>query len=97
MRRDDSDGAAKSSHDMRDLRMHAMRELPVVHVYACGVGQITTMLPRVSLPIRGALRDRHERRLRDAMDAVCCETNNMTRTAKSCGPGAPRLALRFAR
>src|SRR5262249_41792054 len=46
---------------------------------------------------RGALRDRHERRLRDAMDAACCETNNMTRTAKSCGPGAPRLALSFRR
>ena len=27
------------------------------------------------------------------MDAVCCRTNNISRTAKSCGPGAPRLAL----
>ena len=27
------------------------------------------------------------------MDATCCETSNILRTAKSCGPGAPRLAL----
>jgi hypothetical protein len=27
------------------------------------------------------------------MDAACHETNDMTRTAKSCGPGAPTLAL----
>jgi len=45
---------------------------------------------------RGALRDRHGRWARDAMDAACCQTNSMTRTAKSCGPGAPRLALSFA-
>src|SRR5215470_5133316 len=77
----------------RPLRIPVMRKLPVVHISACAVGQITTMLPRVPYLIRGALRDRHERWERDAMDAACCRTNDMTRTAKSCGPGAPRLAL----
>ena len=27
------------------------------------------------------------------MDAICHETNDLSRTAKSCGPGAPTLAL----
>src|SRR5690348_5255056 len=40
---------------------------------------------------RGA-RDRHGRWERDAMDAACCQTNDMTRTVKSCGPDAPGLA-----
>src|SRR5215470_11099035 len=31
----------------------AMRKLPVVHISSCAVGQITTMLPRVSLPQEG--------------------------------------------
>ena len=53
VRRDDSDGAAKSSHDMRDVRIPAMRELPVVHIFSCFVGQITTILPHVSLPQEG--------------------------------------------
>jgi len=52
--------------------------------------------PARPAPIWGALRDRHERWARDAMDAACCRTNNISRTAKSCGPGAPRLALSFA-
>src|SRR6516162_2050154 len=42
---------------------------------------------------RGAFRDRHERRTRDAMDAIDHETNDLSRTAKSRGPGAPMLAL----
>jgi hypothetical protein len=33
--------------------MRAMRKLPVVHISSCAVGQITTMLPRVSLPHEG--------------------------------------------
>jgi hypothetical protein len=41
---------------------------------------------------RGAYRDRHGRRKRDAMDALLRETSVATRTAKSCGPGAPTLA-----
>src|SRR5262245_57192564 len=49
--------------------------------------------PRVPHSPRGALRDRHGRWVRDAMDAACCETNSMMRTAKSCGPDAPGLAL----
>ena len=52
--------------------------------------------PARPAPTRGAFRDRHGRWERDAMDAACCRTNNTSRTAKSCGPGAPRLALSFA-
>jgi hypothetical protein len=46
------------------------------HAYPCpcAVGQITTILPRVPHPIRGAFRDRHERWARDAMDAMSHET-----------------------
>jgi hypothetical protein len=49
-----------------------------------------------SASIRGAFRDRHERSVRDAVGVSCCSvvsmrTNNMTRTAKSCGPGIPTL------
>jgi hypothetical protein len=39
----------------------------------------------------GALRDRHGRGKRDAMDAAARETNAPTRTAKSCGPDPPTL------
>jgi hypothetical protein len=46
-------------------------------------------------PTRGALRDRHERWVRDAMDAAARETNALVRTEKSCGPGAPTLVLSF--
>src|SRR5262249_32740717 len=49
------------------------------------------------VPTRGALRDRHERWARDAMDALCCETNSTERTAKSCGPGAPMQVPRAMR
>jgi hypothetical protein len=43
---------------------------------------------------RGALRDRHGRWERDAMDAGWAQTYAQPwRTAKSCGPGAPTLAL----
>ena len=31
------------------------------------------------------------------MDAACCRTNSTMRTGKSCGPGAPRLALSWRR
>ena len=42
---------------------------------------------------RGALRDRHECWKRDAMDAIVSpDERKRARTAKSCGPGAPRLA-----
>ena len=45
-----------------------------------------------SAATRGTYRDRHGRWLRDAMAALCCQTNGLMRTAKSCGPGAPGLA-----
>ena len=45
--------------------------------------------------IRGALRGRHERWVRDAVDAggAADESANL-RTAKSCGPDAPTLAFK---
>jgi hypothetical protein len=77
--------------------MGIMRELPVAPACrrrrACLVGQITSTLPGIPRPCRGALRDRHERWLRDAMDAARQQTNDVPRTAKSCGPGAPMQAL----
>src|SRR5215813_10847065 len=50
--------------------------------------------PRCPAPSRGALRDRHEYWARDAMDAgSACDERGSWRTVKSCGPGAPGLAL----
>ena len=50
------------------------RDLPVVPMcrrqFACDVGQITSTFPRVPCLSGGAFRDRHERRVRDAMDAT---------------------------
>jgi hypothetical protein len=34
-------------------RIPAMRKLPVVHIFPCAVGQITTMLPHVPHPHEG--------------------------------------------
>jgi hypothetical protein len=46
---------------------------------------------------QGALRDRHERWVREAMDAAGVERRaTPARTAKACGPGAPTLASSFA-
>jgi hypothetical protein len=61
------------------------------------VGQISTMTPRVSRRMRGGSRS--SRTLRwDAVDAGVCERRTQhQRTAKSCGPGAPTLALSFLR
>ena len=43
---------------------------------------------------RGAYRDRHERGVRDAVDADgSMKTSEPMRTAKSCGPGLPTLRL----
>src|SRR6516164_945735 len=42
----------------------------------CRNTQISGFLTSVLLPQRGALRDRHERWQRDAMDAACQQTND---------------------
>jgi hypothetical protein len=81
----------------RSLRMCVMRQLPVVPIcrtsrpLRCRANQNDALACLAAT--RGTYRDRHGRRLRDAMDAVCHATSDMTRTAKSCGPDAPRLAL----
>jgi hypothetical protein len=44
-------------------------------IFGCDVGQITGIFPPVSRLKRGALRGRHERWERDAVDAAAHETN----------------------
>ena len=46
-------------------------------------------------PQGGALRDRHERWARDAVDAMARKTSAPMRTAKSCGPDTPTLVSSF--
>jgi hypothetical protein len=55
--------------------------------------QITSISSAIPARYKGAFRDRHERKARDAMDAggATDERANL-RTAKSCGPDAPTLA-----
>src|SRR5664279_3458418 len=54
-------------------------------------------IPRHPSPHKGAFRDRHERRARDAMDVGSpADESAILRTAKSCGPDAPTLASSFA-
>ena len=69
------------------LRMGIMRDLPVAPACrrqrACLVGQITSTLPGIPRPCRGALRDRHERWLRDAMDVARQQTNDVCHVRRS--------------
>jgi hypothetical protein len=58
-------------------------------------GQINGITPRVS-PERGAGRDRHERAVGCGGRGSCARRTQLTRTAKSCGSGAPMLAPSFA-
>jgi hypothetical protein len=52
---------------------------------------------------RGVTADRHETWVRDAVDAggvgarLSCGRTMLLRTAKSCGSGAPKQALKFAK
>jgi hypothetical protein len=56
------------------------------------VGQIISTSPRHPASIRGAFRDRHERWVRDAVDAGgAFDESAVLRTAKSCGPDIPTL------
>jgi hypothetical protein len=69
--------------------------LPKIFRFAFGPNQIHK--PRRPVSTRGAFRDRHGRRKRDAMDAVAPEDEGCSpRTAKPCGPDAPTLASSFA-
>src|ERR1700743_2331080 len=52
------------------------------------------LISRHPVPDRGTFRDRHGRRVWDAVDAAMRKTKRAgSRTAKPCGPGAPTLAL----
>jgi hypothetical protein len=54
------------------------------------------LISRHPVPDRGAFRDRHERRVWDAMDAAARKTKRAgSRTAKPCGPDAPTLAFKL--
>jgi hypothetical protein len=77
-----------------------MRILPVVLICRRDVrlrrrANQWPQLARLALT-RGAYRDRHGRRARDAMACWRARRAPLMRTAKSCGPGAPTLASSFA-
>jgi hypothetical protein len=69
-------------------RQHAARDR------ACRVGQITSTLSAIPRPCRGAFRDRHER-WPTGCDGrgLSVRRSSRSRTEKSCGSGAPTLAL----
>ena len=49
-------------------------------------------------PHKGAFRDRHERKARDAMDASCAaDESALLRTAKSCGPDASMVGVKLVK
>ncbi len=79
-----------------------MRELPVVplcrrHPCLCRRANQNDLLAH-PVPPRGALRGRHGRWERDAVDALAVHRRaQLRRTAKSCGSGAPKQALRSRR
>jgi hypothetical protein len=78
-------------------RMRAMRKLPVVPICRNPTAlplppNQRQISPRPALT-RGAYRDRHERWVRDAMDALASQDERRyCGLEKSCGPGAPTLA-----
>jgi hypothetical protein len=54
-------------------------------------------IPRHPGPHKGAFRDRHERRVRDAMDASgAADESAILRTEKSCGPDASMVGVKLA-
>jgi hypothetical protein len=62
----------------------------VADIRTCVVGQISGFSSRVPRSLRGAYRDRHERWLRDAMDAWHQPTSDApSGRAKSCCPDSP--------
>ena len=60
---------------MRRFKLIWVVQSPYQKYSACAVGQITSTDSRVPPRLRGALRDRHERWVRDAVDVVARETN----------------------
>ena len=68
-------GATNSSNcSSLDRILCCSTDLPVVPIcrrrFTCAVGQITSTNPAAPRPRRGALRGRHERWVRGAMDAI---------------------------
>jgi hypothetical protein len=52
-------------------------QFPLQKFSALPVGQIISTSPRHPVPVRGAFRDRHERWVRDAVDAKMRETKRI--------------------
>jgi hypothetical protein len=65
--------------------------------YFASIFQKFVIFSRGPAPAGGALRDRHGRWARDAMDvsgrSACAQTNDADADVKSCGPGLPTLRL----
>jgi hypothetical protein len=89
-------------------RIHPMHKLPVVPF--CRASSPLPSPPnhkhhprRPASMKRGVTADRHETWVRDAVDAggvgarLSCGRTMLLRTAKSCGSGAPKQALKFAK
>jgi hypothetical protein len=76
--------------------------VPLAKIFRFSVSPNQSLISPIPHPKRGALRDRHERWARDAMDAFPLEDERREkRTVKSCGPGIstpmPSWAERSAR
>ena len=93
----DANPALRTLRDQRNL-LNRINLIWVVQSFAQKYSHfLLTQITCISLVIpaqhRGAFRDRHERKARDAMDAGgAADESAHPRTAKSCGPDAPTLA-----
>jgi hypothetical protein len=87
----------RENHDFREaIQADLGRPVPRAKINYFDHAPNQHHAPRHPALARGALRDRHGRWARDAMDVAARETSVPMRTAKSCGLGAPTLALSFA-
>jgi hypothetical protein len=86
--------ASTSNCSSLDKILRYSSDLPVAlkcrRPFACVVGQIKGIFPRVPRPIRGAYRDRHGRWVRDAMDATRAPDESVCRGRRSRGVLIPR-------
>jgi hypothetical protein len=64
---------------------------PATKKYFASVFRKDVLSSRCPVSARGALRDRHERWKRDAMDAPARETSEADADVKACGPDLPTL------
>ena len=94
------DGLSAYEQDPGDLPVGQISSLPVQPRFEkfsraapLDAPPKSEIFSRASRPTRGAYRDRHGRRVRDAVDASgAADESAGSRTVKSCGPDAPTLA-----